>query len=164
MTTIKMIATVVLASGMALGAQAQQPSAKKNPVVQQRAERLSNQMARELRLNNYQTTRLRAINDDKVAKMAAIETRYAGNSKLIDEQCQGVCRERDQELRAVLTTEQYSDYYGRRPVYYKYDKDYAAQATDIMLVKAVQNPLPASAKGATISQTKDDSKPAPRSR
>ncbi|OON70348.1 hypothetical protein [Hymenobacter sp. CRA2] len=156
----KMIATAVLATGVALGVQAQQP-AKKNPVVQQRAERLSNQMSRQLRLNNYQTTKLRAINEDKVAKMAAIEAQHAGNTKVIDDQCQGVCRERDQELRAVLTTDQYSSYFSNRAAYYKYDKDYAAQASDIMLVKSVQNPLPASARGATLSQTKEDTKPAP---
>jgi hypothetical protein len=158
----KILATAVLATGVALGAQAQQ--AKKNPAVQQRAERLSNQMARELRLNNYQTTKLRSINEDKVAKMAAIEAKYAGNNKLIDDQCQGVCQERDRELRAVLTTDQYSNYFSNRSAYYKFDRDYAAQATDIMLVKSVQNPLPASARGATISQTKDDAKPAPRGR
>ncbi|RAK69615.1 hypothetical protein [Hymenobacter edaphi] len=151
----KILATAALATGVALGVQAQ---TKKSPVVQQRAERLSNQMARELRLNNYQTTRLRAINEDKVAKMAAIETRNAGNIRVIDEQCQGVCQERDRELRTVLTTDQYSNYFSNRSAYYKYDKDYAAQASDIMLVKSVQNPLPASAKGATISQTRDDSK------
>ncbi|RTQ52202.1 hypothetical protein EJV47_04020 [Hymenobacter gummosus] len=156
----KMLATAVLAAGAALGAQAQ----TKSPAVQQRADRLSNQMARELRLNNYQTARLRAINADKVAKMAAIESKHAGNATLIDDQCQGVCQERDRELRAILTTDQYSNYYSNRSAYYKYDKDYAAQASDIMLVKSVQNPLPASAKGATLSQAKDDSKPAPRGR
>ncbi|MCC3159362.1 hypothetical protein LJ737_19120 [Hymenobacter sp. 15J16-1T3B] len=153
----KILATAVLATGVALGAQAQ---AKKAPVVQQRAEHLSNQMARELRLNNYQTTKLRAINEDKVAKMAAIETKHAGNTQLIDQQCQGVCQERDRELRSFLTTEQYSNYFSNRSAYYKYDKDYAAQASDIMLVKSVQNPLPASARGATLSQSREDSKPA----
>ncbi|WP_460577563.1 hypothetical protein [Hymenobacter coalescens] len=152
----KILATAVLVTGVALGTQAQQ--LKKNPVVQQRADRLSDQMARELRLNNYQTTKLRAINTDKVAKMAAIETRLAGNDQLIDTQCLGVCRERDQELRSILTTDQYSAYYGNRSQYYKFDKDYAAQSSNIMLVKSVQNPLPASAKGATLSQTKDDAK------
>ncbi|GAA4388347.1 hypothetical protein [Hymenobacter koreensis] len=158
-----LIATTVLAVGVTLGTYAQQAPAKK-AVVQQRADRLSNQMARELRLNNYQTTKLRAINADKVAKMAAIEAKYAGNNKLVDEQCKGVCKERDQELRNVLTTDQYSAYYGNRATYYAFDKNYAMQSGDIMLVNAVQNPLPASAKGATISQTKEDAKPAPRGR
>lgn len=155
----KLLVTAVLAAGAALGAQAQQP---KNPAVQQRADRLSNQMARELRLNNYQTTKLRAINADKVAKMAAIEAKNAGNSKAIDDQCQGVCQERDRELRAILTTDQYSNYFSNRAAYYKFDRDYAARAADVMLVKSVQNPLPASARGATISQTKEDTKPGTR--
>lgn len=153
----KILATAALATGVALGVQAQ---AKKSPAVQQRADRLSNQMARELRLNNYQTTKLRSINEDKVAKMAAIEAQHAGNTKLVDEQCQGVCQERDRELRAVLTTDQYSNYYSNRAAYYKYDRDYAAQGAGIMLVKSVQNPLPASAKGAVIDQSREE-KPAP---
>ena len=153
----KILATAALATGVALGAQAQ---AKKSPVVQQRADRLSNQMARELRLNNYQTTKLRSINEDKVAKMAAIEAQHVGNNPLIDEQCQGVCQERDRELRAVLTTDQYTNYYSNRSAYYKYDRDYAAQASNIMLVKSVQNPLPTSARGATIDQSREE-KPAP---
>ncbi|KAA9339431.1 hypothetical protein F0P96_02080 [Hymenobacter busanensis] len=153
----KIIATAVLAASVAFGTQAQQAPVKK-AAVQQRADRLSNQMARELRLNNYQTTKLRAINEDKVAKMAAIEAKNAGNAKLIDEQCLGVCKERDRELRNVLTTEQYSAYFGNRANYYAYDKNYALQSSDIMLVKSVQNPLPASAKGATIGQTKEVTK------
>lgn len=161
MTMKKILAAAALATGMAFGAQAQQA---KTPAVQQRADRLSSQMSRELRLNNYQTTKLRAINQDKVAKMAAIETRHAGNAKLVDEQCQGVCQERDRELRAFLTTEQYSSYYSNRSAYYKYDKDYAAQASDMMLVKSVQNPLPASAKGAVLDQTRDERPAAARTR
>ncbi|WP_400191322.1 hypothetical protein [Hymenobacter sp. B81] len=158
----KILATAVLMASVALGTQAQQSPTKKT-AVQQRADRLSNQMSRELRLNNYQTTRLRAINQDKIAKMATIESKYASNPKLVDEQCQGVCRERDQELRAILTTDQYSTYYGNRPAYYRSDKDYAMRASDVMLVKSVQNPLPASAKGATLSQG-DDAKSGASSR
>lgn len=127
-----------------------QPSPRLNP-VQERAKRLSDQMARDLRLNGYQATKLRAINEDKVAKMAAIEQKHAGNPKLIDQQCQGVCKERDQELRNVLSTAQYSAYYDSRAAFYKFDRDYANRS-GAMMVKSVQNPLPASSKGAIITQ------------
>ncbi|MCB2379155.1 hypothetical protein LGH70_16255 [Hymenobacter sp. BT635] len=154
------LATAALILAATLGAQAQQkpaivqpqdktrPTARLNP-VQERAKRLSDQMARDLRLNGYQSSRLRAINEDKVAKMAAIEQRNAGNTRLIDEQCGAVCRERDQELRGVLSNSQYSAYYDSREDFYKYDKDYAKQ-TNAVFVKSVQNPLPASSRGATI--------------
>ncbi len=136
-----------------------QSSPRLNP-VQARADRLSNQMARDLRLNNYQATKLRAINADKIAKMAAIERKNAGNQKLIDDECNGVCKERDQELQAVLSNDQYSSYFGSRANYYKYDKDYASQSASILLTSAVQNPAPLRANNATIGPAKP--KPANR--
>jgi hypothetical protein len=154
------LATAALLLAATLGTQAQQKPAivqpqdktkaspRLNP-VQERAKRLSDQMARDLRLNGYQSTRLRAINEDKVAKMAAIEQKNAGNARLIDEQCGAVCKERDQELRGVLSNTQYSAYYDSRADFYKYDKDYAKQ-TNAVFVKSVQSPLPASSRGATI--------------
>lgn len=136
-----------------------QPSPRLNP-VQTRADRLSNQMVRDLHLNHYQATKLRAINAEKVAKMAAIERKNVGNAKLIDDECNGVCRERDQELQAVLSTDQYSSYFGARSTYYKYDKDYANQSASILLTESVQNPAPARANNASIAPTKP--KPANR--
>ncbi|GAA3996656.1 hypothetical protein GCM10022408_04090 [Hymenobacter fastidiosus] len=118
--------------------------------VQLRAKRLSDQMARDLRLNGYQSTKLRTINEDKVAKMAAIERKHAGNPKLIDEQCGLVCKERDQELRGVLSTNQYSDYYDSRSDFYQFDKEYATRTANATFVNSVQNPLPANSRGATI--------------
>jgi hypothetical protein len=166
----KSLAIGALLLAVTLGAQAQQkpslvqPQDKTAPSprltdVQVRAKRLSDQMARDLRLNGYQSTKLRAINEDKVAKMAAIERQHAGNSKLIDEQCGAVCKERDQELRAVLSTDQYSDYYDSRSDFYKYDKDYAAKSANATFVNSVQNPLPVSSRGATIGPATP--KPAP---
>ncbi|QJX48182.1 hypothetical protein HMJ29_15095 [Hymenobacter taeanensis] len=159
----KQLATAALLLAATIGVQAQQkpkpslvqpqdktkPSPRLNP-VQERAKRLSDQMARDLRLNGYQSAKLRAINEDKVAKMAAIEQRNAGNQKVITEQCDAVCKERDKELQAVLSTDQYSNYYDSRATFRKYDRDYAARAADAIFVNSVQNPLPASSKGATI--------------
>ena len=132
-----------------------QESPRLNP-VQERAKRLSDQMARDLRLNGYQATRLRAINDDKVAKMAAIEQRNAGNQKLINEQCDVVCKERDKELQAVLSNDQYSNYYDSRSTFRKYDRDYASRSANANanFVKSVQNPSPASG-GAVIAPSRD---------
>lgn len=129
-----------------------QSSPRLNPVTE-RADHLSNQMVRELRLNNYQAEKLRAINADKVAKMAAIERKNAGNPKLIDEQCNGVCKERDRELQAVLSNDQYSSYFSSRANYYKYDKDFANQSASILLTNSVQNPAPVRANDASISPT-----------
>ncbi|GAA3930270.1 hypothetical protein [Hymenobacter algoricola] len=167
----KSLAIGALLLATTLGAQAQpslvqpqdktQSSPRLSSDVQARAKRLSDQMARDLRLNGYQSTKLRAINEDKVAKMAAIERRNAGNAKLIDEQCGLVCKERDQELRAVLSTDQYSDYYDSRSDFYRFDKDFAARAVNTSFVNSVQNPLPASSKGATIGPA---STPAPATR
>ena len=127
-----------------------QPSPRLNP-VEARADRLSAQMVRDLRLNGYQAAKLRTINADKVAKMAAIERKNAGNSKAIDDECNGVCRERDQELQAVLSNDQYSTYYGSRATYYKYDRDYASQSASILLTNEVQNPAPLRANDATVA-------------
>jgi hypothetical protein len=129
-----------------------QSSPRLNP-VQARAARLSDQMVRDLHLNGYQATRLRAINEEKVAKMAAIERKNAGNPKVIDDECHGVCKERDKELQAVLSNDQYSSYYGARSTYYKYDKDYANQSATILLAESVQNPAPVRANDAVIAPT-----------
>ena len=138
-----------------------QPTPRLNPVTE-RADRLSNQMVRDLRLNNYQAEKLRAINADKVAKMAAIERKNAGNAKVIDEQCNGVCKERDRELQAVLSNDQYSSYFSSRANYYKYDKDFASQSASILLTNSVQNPAPVRANDASISpaSTRPTSRPA----
>ncbi|UOG76705.1 hypothetical protein MTX78_08890 [Hymenobacter tibetensis] len=123
--------------------------------VQERAKRLSDQMARDLRLNGYQASRLRAINEDKVAKMAAIEQRHAGNPQLITQQCDVVCKERDKELQAVLSNDQYSNYYDSRSTFRKYDRDYASSSANANanFVKSVQNPSPASS-GAVIAPSR----------
>ncbi|GEO04657.1 hypothetical protein AAE02nite_23210 [Adhaeribacter aerolatus] len=93
----------------------------------ERANRLTDRMIQELKLNNFQANRLRAINQEKVNKMMDIEQKFAGNDALVDKNCLGVCKERDQELESFLSTDQYSAYYGARSKYYRYDKDFAAQ-------------------------------------
>lgn len=163
-------AALVVAS---LGAHAQQKPAsaaqdKPSPVavrlnpVQAHARQLSEQMARELRLNGYQKTRLQAINEDKQAKIVAINQKNAGNDKLIKQQCDAVCKERDKELQAVLSTDQYSNYYDSRRTYNTFSMNYN-KAADAIFVNSVQNPLPASSNGATIGPARS-SAPATRTR
>ncbi|MBT9392855.1 hypothetical protein KLP40_06740 [Hymenobacter sp. NST-14] len=118
--------------------------------AQKRAQELSYQMTRDLHLNGYQKTRLQAINEAKQAKIVAINQKNAGNPGLIKEQCDAVCRERDKELEDVLSTDQYSTYYGSRGTYNSFSMNYTTQATNDAFVKSVQSPAPVSSKGATI--------------
>ncbi|WP_242927163.1 hypothetical protein [Pontibacter vulgaris] len=99
---------------------------KATMVIEKRATNLSDQMIRELRLNNYQSAKIRAINLDKVNKMQAVETAYAGNQQLIDEKCKAICSERDRELENVLSTIQYNKYFGARKAFTKQDREFVA--------------------------------------
>ena len=101
--------------------------AQDSETATQRANRLSDQMIRDLKLNNFQANRLRAINQEKVNKMVQIENKYASDEEAIDKNCQGVCKERDKELMSFLSSDQYSQYFSSRALYYKSDKDFAAQ-------------------------------------
>lgn len=98
-----------------------------NPRVRQRANHLSDQMIRDLRLNNYQASRIRAINQEAVNEMMAFERQYAGNPELVDKTCKGVCKERDKEVEAFLSADQYGQYFASRSKYYKADRDFASQ-------------------------------------
>ncbi|MBT2558492.1 hypothetical protein J7E24_11905 [Hymenobacter sp. ISL-91] len=128
---------------------ATKPSSRLSP-GQQRAQDLSYQMTRDLRLNGYQKSRVQAINEDKQARIIAIIQQNAGNDKLIKDQCDIVCRERDKELQSVLSTDQYSNYYGSRREYNAFSMNYNIQTTNDAFVKSVKDPAPASSKGATI--------------
>jgi hypothetical protein len=126
-----------------------QSSPRLNP-VEARAEHLSTTMVRDLHLNNYQATRLRAINAEKTAKLDALERQYAQNAAQLEQQSKVVVRERDQELQAVLTPDQYTDYFDARKRYAQVDKNYANSASASILVNSIQNPAPARDNNATI--------------
>ncbi|MBB6610447.1 hypothetical protein H7F15_05310 [Pontibacter sp. Tf4] len=100
---------------------------EKSITVESRAQNLSDQMIRELRLNNYQSNKVRAINMDVIAKMMAVEAEFAGNQELIDQKCKAICAERDVKLEDVLSTVQYNDYFGDRTYYSKFDKEFVAK-------------------------------------
>ena len=129
-------------------------SPRLNPATSDRAEYLSNQMTRDLRLNGYQSARLRAINADKIAKLEAAERQYAKNPEQLDKQSKAIARERDTELQAVLSTDQYTDYFDARKRYAQADHSYAHNASASILVNSVQNPSPVRANDATITPTK----------
>lgn len=95
-----------------------------------RANRLTDKMARQLQLNHYQTARLRALNRDKVRRMMEFENRPNADPREVDASCQGVCREQERELRGLLSTAQYADYYEARNDFYLYDKQFLTQARD----------------------------------
>lgn len=135
-----------------------QASPRLNSVVEARADHLSTQMVRDLHLNNYQATRLRAINNDKVAKLDALERQYARSPKQLEEQAKVVGRERDRELQAVLTTDQYTNYFDARQRYAQVDKNYASSASSAILVNSIQNPAPVRANDATISPARKETR------
>ena len=134
-----------------------QASPRLNP-VEARADHLSTQMVRDLHLNNYQATRLRAINSDKVAKLDALERQYARSPQQLEEQSQVVGRERDRELQGVLTTDQYTDYFDARQRYAQVDKNYASSASAAILVNSIQNPVPGRANDATIGPARKEAR------
>jgi len=119
-----------------------QPSPRLSPVTD-RAERLSDQMTRDLRLNGYQSARLRAINADKITKLATAERQYANSPEQLDKQLQG-----------VLSTDQYTDYFDARKRYAQADREYSRNASASILVNSVQNPAPVRANNATIAPAK----------
>ncbi len=95
-----------------------------------RANRLTDRMAQHLKLNNYQTSRLRTLNRERARRMYELEHQAGVDPRKIDEDCQGVCREQERDLRSLLSTTQYSDYYEARSDFYSFDKQYLAQVRD----------------------------------
>ena len=95
-----------------------------------RANRLTDRMAHHLKLNNYQTSRLRRLNREKAQQMFALERQSGADPRKIDEDCQGLCREQEHDLRSLLSTTQYADYYEARNDFYSFDKQYAVQPRD----------------------------------
>lgn len=126
----------------------------KAEIARERANRLSDQMIQELRLNNFQAKRLREINQEKISKMMEIEQKYANNPSLVEKNCQGVCRERDKELESFLSFDQYSQYYANRPEFYKYDKDFAKNI-GLTKSKKQENPLNKTTNGSLNTATSD---------
>ncbi|MFB9862542.1 hypothetical protein EFA69_18515 [Rufibacter immobilis] len=99
--------------------------AQSGTTAEQRAKNLSDKMIRELQLNNYQSRKLREINLKNAKKMVEFEEMHANNPKELEKCINGVCKERDVELENLLSTAQYSQYYGSRKSFNTYDREYA---------------------------------------
>ncbi|QCR23008.1 hypothetical protein [Pontibacter sp. SGAir0037] len=120
----KLLALALLTFGIVFGT-----TASGNKVsVEARAANISSQMIKELRLNNYQANKVKEINLAVIAKIAAIEKAYAGNAELIEQKCKEARAERDLALEDILSTAQYSNYFGNRKAYTQADKAYVANA------------------------------------
>ncbi|GHA61503.1 hypothetical protein GCM10007389_12440 [Pontibacter akesuensis] len=91
-----------------------------------RANYLSDQMIKNLRLNNFQSEKIREINKQIAEEMTAIEQQYAGNQAIIDQLCKEACAQRDVYLEEVLSTVQYNKYFNSRPDYTNMDKQFMA--------------------------------------
>jgi hypothetical protein len=97
--------------------------------AQERAKNLSDQMIRDLGLNNYQSKKVNEINLEVAKQMLAIEQKFANNEQKVEELCKGVCDVRDQKLENVLSTVQYNNYFGDRKNLTAMDKKFMAEAT-----------------------------------
>ncbi|SFH12821.1 hypothetical protein [Pontibacter chinhatensis] len=95
-------------------------------VVAARAQHLSDQMIKDLRLNNYQSKKVRELNMQVAEQISAIELQHAGNKQEIEALCQSVYADRDLALENVLSTEQYNHYFGDRKVYCEEDQKFMA--------------------------------------
>lgn len=91
-----------------------------------RANHLSDQMIRSLRLNNFQSEKIREINRQVAEKMIAIEQQHAGDQATIDKLCKEASAQRDSFLEDVLSTVQYNKYYNNRPEYSEMDQEFMA--------------------------------------
>lgn len=95
--------------------------------ARERADQMTNAMIRDLQLNNYQAKKIREINLAKVREMMQLEAQYANEPELASEKCLGACNARDPELEEILSTEQYSKYFGWRNKYFNQDQSLAGK-------------------------------------
>jgi hypothetical protein len=102
-------------------------SAQDGGTAEQRAKNLSDKMIRDLQLNNYQSRKLRELNLINAQKMVEFENKFANNPAELEKCINGVCKERDLALESLLSTSQYSRYYGARKTFNSFDRQYALQ-------------------------------------
>lgn len=98
-------------------------------VANARAQHLTEQMIKGLRLNNYQSRKVKEINLQVAEQVTAIEQQYTDKQQ-VEELCKNVYAERDLFLENVLSTEQYNDYFGDRKVYREEDQKFVASLID----------------------------------
>jgi hypothetical protein len=101
--------------------------AQNGNLAEERAKNLSNKMIRELQLNNFQSRKVKEINLKNAQKMMEFEAKHANNPTELERCINGVCKQRDLELENVLSTAQYSQYFGTRKSLISFDREYALQ-------------------------------------
>ncbi|MFD1187839.1 hypothetical protein [Pontibacter rugosus] len=115
-------------------------------VVSARANNLSDQMIKSLRLNNFQSSKIREINTQVAEQITAIEQQYAGNEAKIKQLTQEAFTARDLYLEEVLSTVQYNKYFNSRSAYAAIDQEFMSTLADnsnsnvLATVSAQQNP------------------------
>ena len=119
----KLLVMTLMVFGIVFGATA---TGNVSLVAEKRANHLSDQMIKELRLNNYQSNKVRAINLDVAAQITEIEQKFEGDEQLIAEKCNKVLAVRDLEFEDILSTVQYNHYFGDRKMYSKVDREFMA--------------------------------------
>lgn len=123
----KLLVMTFMVFGIVFGATA---TGNVSVVAEKRANHLSDQMIKELRLNNYQANKVRAINLDVAAQILEIEQKHEGDEQLITEKCKEVLAARDLEFEDILSTVQYNDYFGDRKMYSKVDREFMASMNE----------------------------------
>jgi hypothetical protein len=123
----KLLVMTLMVFGIVYGATA---TGNVSLIAEKRANHLSDQMIKELRLNNYQSNKVRAINLDVAAQITEIEQKFEGNEQLIAEKCKEILAVRDLEFEDILSTVQYNDYFGDRKIYSKVDREFMASLTE----------------------------------
>jgi hypothetical protein len=101
--------------------------AQNGGTAEQRANNLSDKMIRDLQLNNFQSRKIRELNLANAQKMIDFESKHANNPAELERCINGVCKERDIALESLLSTAQYSRYYGARKSFNNFDQAYALQ-------------------------------------
>jgi Spy/CpxP family protein refolding chaperone len=133
MRTLFLVAA--LASTLGISAQQQQPTTAAKPVPSQvspdqKAEKLTAEMAQQLQLTEEQTTQVGQINKDHVNAMAQLK--QAGLDEQAMEARASVLRNKyDARLKSVLTAEQYTAFVAAR----KEKRDAAATKQQQMSTK-----------------------------
>ncbi|NML64925.1 hypothetical protein HHL22_06870 [Hymenobacter sp. RP-2-7] len=136
-----------------------QPSPRLNSATTDRAENLSTHMVRDLHLNSFLADRTRQINLDYTTKLAAIEREQARNPAEASRQTTALNQTRDQQFQALLSSDQYTDYFDARKRYAQLDHDYAHNASASLLNEAIQHPAPVRPNEAVMGQGKAGAKP-----
>jgi hypothetical protein len=133
MRTLLLVAA--LASTLGISAQQQQPTTATKPVAaqmspDQKAEKLTAEMAQQLQLSTEQTTQVGQINKDHLNAMAQLK--QAGLDQQAMEARATVLRDKyDARMKSVLTADQYTAYVAAR----KEKRDAAATKQQQMSTK-----------------------------